>query len=191
MSFLEIIIIAFGLAMDAFAVSVASGVALNKVKPVYALRFGVYCGIFQFIMPLIGWLIGTTFADYITAIDHWVAFILLVFIGGNMLLEAFKKKKEDCEIKSDETILGWKNMTLLAVATSIDALAVGVGFAVMGAHIWLSASIIGLIAFGMAYIGVMLGKKLGCIFKKRAEIVGGLILIGIGLKILIEHLIAG
>lgn len=189
MSLFEIMLIALGLAMDAFAVSVANGVIIREVKISHAIRFGLYFGIFQFAMPLIGWLIGMTFVDYIAVIDHWVAFVLLSFIGVNMLMDALAKDKNPIELRHNSEIMKWQNMTMMAIATSIDALAVGISFAVIYTDIIVSAVIIGVIAFIMSMLGVLLGKSLGRLFRRGAEIVGGLILIIIGTKILIEHLI--
>jgi putative Mn2+ efflux pump MntP len=154
-----------------------------------ALKFGAFCGAFQAIMPVLGWLVGMIFASYILEIGHFIAFILLVLIGGNMLINAFKKRKTQA-VCNDKEIMRWQNLTMLALATSIDAMAVGVSFAVISSvNIFLSALIIGAVAFMMSYLGVLLGKKLGKLFKSGAEVLGGIILIGIGVKILIEHLI--
>lgn len=189
MTIFEIFLIAIGLAMDAFAVSIANGVTIRDVKLSHAIKFGLYFGVFQFAMTIIGWLIGMTFADYINAIDHWVAFILLTVIGFNMIFEEINKvNKKDYNIQSDITFLKWNKMTMLAVATSIDALAVGVSFAVIYTNIILSAIIIGLIALIMSFVGVLIGNKLGKLLKKGAVIIGGIILIVIGIKILIEHI---
>ena len=140
-------------------------------------------------MPLIGYLLGTGFSEYIEKFDHWIAFILLFIIGGNMFIETFKKSKNNI---FDENILSFKNMVMLSVATSIDALAVGVSFAFIqsdkGLNIWNASLIIGIVAFIMSYIGLIIGKKIGNMFQKNAERIGGLILIGIGIKILVEHL---
>lgn len=190
MNFLEIILIAIGLAMDAFAVSVANGVILKEINKRNILMFGIYFGTFQFAMPLIGWLIGMTFADYLVTIDHWVAFVLLSYIGGNMIIESFKREDKNYIVKTDKEILRWQNMTILAIATSIDAMAVGVSLAVVSSgNILFSSIVIGIVAFILSSIGVLLGKKLGNIFKKSAEIIGGSILIMIGIKTLLEHIL--
>lgn len=191
MNFFEVFLIAIGLAMDAFAVSVSNGIVLQKMKYKSALKFGLFFGIFQFVMPVIGWLCARNFKEAIESFDHWVAFILLFIIGGKMFLESFKDEEE--HIKSEENILSFYNMTILAIATSIDALAVGVSFAFLdsneGLNIWSSSAVIGVVAFVLSYIGVHLGNKIGKLVQKNAERVGGIILVGIGFKILIEHIV--
>ncbi len=191
MNFFEVFLIAIGLAMDAFAVSVSNGIVLKTVKQKSALKFGLFFGIFQFAMPVIGWLCAKNFKDAIESFDHWIAFVLLFIIGGKMFLESFKEEEE--HIRNEENILSFYNMTILAIATSIDALAVGVSFAFLdsssGLDIWSSSAIIGVVAFVLSYIGVHLGNKIGGFIQKNAERVGGIILVGIGFKILIEHLI--
>lgn len=201
MSILSIVLTGFGLAMDAFAVSVAKGITLTRVKAKDALKVALFFGGFQALMPLIGWGAGRYFADYIKALDHWIAFILLSFIGGKMIFEAFKeekaevavsmeisknKEREFANIKRKEE-LSAKNLTVLAIATSIDALAVGVSFAFLGISIVQTIIIIGIITFVLCFLGVIIGEKLGDIFKNYAEIVGGVILIIIGINILLEH----
>jgi len=191
MNFFEVFFIALGLAMDAFAVSVSNGILLKDIKFRYAFKFGMFFGTFQFIMPIIGWLCAKNFKEAIESFDHWIAFFLLLIIGGKMFLESFGSEKE--KIKSNNNILSFYNMIILAVATSIDALAVGVSFAFLGSSengldIWSSSAVIGVVAFILSYIGVYLGRKIGEIIQKNAERVGGIILIGIGIKILIEHL---
>ena len=183
MGFAEIFLIAIGLSMDAFAVSLANGIIIKKVTISDCFKFGLFFGVFQFIMPVIGWILGTTVSGYISMFDHWIAFLLLSFIGGKMIYESFKADDEE-----KDKPLNWKNMTILAVATSIDALAVGISFAVMETKIIISSVIIGVTAFIISFFGVVLGKKLGGKIKSGAEIFGGVILISIGLKILIEHL---
>ncbi|MCI8804984.1 MAG: manganese efflux pump [Clostridiales bacterium] len=191
MNFTEILFIAIGLAMDALAVSVSNGITLKKIKVKYALKFGLFFGVFQFIMPIIGWFCAKNFKNAIENFDHWVAFILLLIIGGKMFLESFKTEKEN--VTNNKNILSFYNMTILAIATSIDALAIGVSFAFLNnsqetLDIWQSSAIIGIVAFTMSYAGVYLGKKIGGLIEKNAERTGGVILIGIGVKILIEHL---
>lgn len=186
MGYLEIVIIAIGLAMDAFAASISKGLCMNKFEKKYALLIAVFFGSFQFLMPVIGWILGSSFAKYIMFIDHWIAFILLSFIGGKMLIEAFEKQKIEC---CDVNLYNIKRILILAIATSIDALAVGITFALMPEiHILDSAIIIGVITFVISYFGVFIGYKFGTKFEKMAEIFGGLILIIIGIKILVEHL---
>ena len=183
MNYTEIFLIAIGLSMDAFAVSLANGIIIKKIRLSDCLKFGLFFGIFQFIMPAIGWGLGTTVSGYISAFDHWIAFLLLGFIGVKMIYESLKSD-DDGEEKS----LGFVNMTILAIATSIDALAVGISFAVMETRIFISSIIIGITTFIISFSGVILGKRLGVKLKTGAEVFGGIILISIGLKILIEHL---
>lgn len=188
MDLLTIFLIAVGLAMDAFAVSISNGLLLNKINFISAFKFGFYFGSFQFIMPIAGWFAAREFSNQIKAFDHWVAFILLVIIGGKMFFETFNGE-ESLNIRSEKNILSASNLTVLAIATSIDALAVGVSFALTDTNIFYSSIIIGLVAFTLSFIGVLLGKKIGSLFKKNAERLGGLILIVIGVKILLEHLL--
>ena len=183
----EIIILAVSLSMDAFAVALCKGLALKKINLKKCLIVGAWFGIFQGAMPLIGYLLGSTFADKITAIDHWVAFVLLVIIGGNMIKEALSKD-EDCHDAS----LGLKTMLVLAVATSIDALAVGVSFAFTDFKpdyfVYLAFIIIAIITCTLSSIGVKIGNIFGTRYKSAAELSGGIILILLGLKILLEGL---
>lgn len=186
MDIVSTLLIAVGLAMDAFAVSLASGMTIRTPKAFHGVRFGLFFGFFQFLMPVLGWLLGSYFAGYITAYDHWLAFFLLAVIGARMIWESVKGGEES--EKDEARLLAVKNMFLLAIATSIDALAIGVSFAVVNVNIWISSVTIGAVAFAFSFAGVLLGKRLGAIVGKRMEIVGGLILIAIGVKILIEHL---
>ncbi len=193
---LEILLIAVSLALDAFAVSVSSGIAIRGFGWRQAVKMGCYFGAFQFAMPLIGWLLGSSVSGYIQAFDHWVAFGLLAFIGGRMVVGALRKSPDGEEEAPTE--LTARRLTVLAVATSIDALAVGVSLAFMGldllpggsewANVLLAAAIIGVVAFTLSVVGGMVGKRLGGLFQKRAELVGGVVLIAIGVKILVEHL---
>ena len=183
MSIIEILLIAIGLAMDAFAVSICKGLSMKKMDWEKAMIVGAYFGVFQALMPIIGYFLGSTFEDFVTHIDHWIAFVLLVAIGLNMLKEAFAK---DSENRNDKVDL--KTMSVLAIATSIDALAVGITFAFLQANICISAIIIGVVTFGISIIGVRIGNKFGDIYERKAETVGGLILIFMGVKILLEHL---
>ena len=178
-------LVAAALAADAFAVSLANGVIIKDVKLRHALKFGIYFGSFQCGMTLMGWLAGHSVAGFVSAYAPWVAFILLTFIGCNMIIEGAKRKNE-VKFCGSEQILGWKNMTMLAVATSIDALAVGVGLAVIKISIISAAAAIGAFAFSLSFMGTLLGNKLNKLFKKYAETAGGIILIIIGLKILIN-----
>ena len=185
MGFAELLLLAVGLSMDAFAVSVCKGLSMQKA----GLKTGVICGSwfggFQALMPLIGFFLGSLFAAAIEAFDHWVAFGLLGIIGINMLREAFEK--DDCECCQAD--LGVKTMFVMAVATSIDALAVGISLAMaQDVNIWLAIALIGVITFIMCCIGVKIGSIFGSRFEKKAQIAGGVILIGLGIKILLEHL---
>ncbi len=200
MNLLEIFLIAVSLAMDALAVSVSNGLMLQKIKMKHAVAHGAFFGLFQFFMPVIGYWGASLFSNYIEAFDHWVAFILLLFIGGNMIHESFETDDEGNSIvKSEKEIMSVKNLTLLAIATSIDALAVGVTFAMEGIspaldlslNIWVCSIIIGVVAFVISFAGVVVGKKIGSLFQTYAERVGGAVLICIGLKILISALFFG
>lgn len=184
MDLLSLIFTGIGLAMDASAVSIANGMSLpNEKNKNYALKLGLAFGIFQGLMPLIGYLAGSTFSGYIQSVDHWVAFILLALIGLNMIKES-REEKENEEVSD----LSLKVILLLAIATSIDALAVGVSFAFLKVNIVLVCSIIAIVTFILSFICVTVGKRLGSLFQKYAEIFGGIILMMIGAKILIEHL---
>lgn len=184
MDLLSLIFTGIGLAMDASAVSIAKGMSLpNEKNKNYALKLGLAFGIFQGLMPLIGYLAGSTFSGHIQSVDHWVAFILLALIGLNMIKES-REEKENEEVSD----LSLKVILLLAIATSIDALAVGVSFAFLKVNIVLACSIIAIVTFILSFICVMVGKRLGSLFQKYAEIFGGIILMMIGAKILIEHL---
>ena len=183
MTIIEIILIAIGLAMDAFAVSICKGLSMKKMSWKKALIIGAYFGIFQGLMPVIGYFLGSTFESLVTQIDHWIAFVLLTLIGANMLKEAFGKDCDNCNDSVD-----FKPMIILAVATSIDALAIGISFAFLQTNIVLSAFVIGFITFATCVFGVKIGNKFGDKYERKAETVGGLILILMGFKILLEHL---
>ncbi len=185
MSLLELFILAVGLSMDAFAVSVCKGLSVDRIRPRHALICGAYFGVFQALMPLIGYLLGVRFQGLIQQVDHWIAFVLLTLIGINMLREAFGKD----EAESVDASFGFRTMLMLAVATSIDALAVGVTFAFLQVAIVPAVSFIGATTFVISAIGVKIGNVFGLRWRKPAEIAGGVILIAIGLKILIEHLL--
>jgi len=182
-SIITVFLIAIGLSMDAFAVAIGNGIIIKEVKIRDAFKTGVFFGGFQFLMPIIGWFFGMAFSNYITSIDHWIAFLLLCFIGANMIREAFSCEQEE---KKDPNNL--KVLLMMAIATSIDALAVGVSFAMVGTRITLPAIMIGTITFVISFIGVFIGKRAGEVFEKKAELFGGIILIVIGFKILVEHL---
>jgi putative Mn2+ efflux pump MntP len=186
MSLVQIFLIAFALAMDAFAVSVAAGFAIPKVRIRHALTYGLWFGAFQAIMPLAGWLGGRTLSRYISEIDHWIAFGLLLLIGGKMIYESFQIE----EVEKEKNPLDTKVLFILALATSIDALAVGLSFALLNVTVLLPVVIIGVVTFILSYAGVYIGAKGGHFFERKIEVVGGLILIAIGLKILWSHLVA-
>ena len=184
MSFVEILLIGIGLSMDAFSVSICKGLTTKQFSWKMALTCGLWFGFFQALMPLIGYFLGEQFEEYITAVDHWIAFGLLFLIGANMIREAVWGN-EDHEHNG---ALDFKTMLLLAIATSIDALAVGISFACIQVKIWSSILIIGVTTFLFSVLGVKIGNVFGSKFEKSAGIVGGIILILIGLKILLEHL---
>jgi len=185
MAWATIVVIAVGLAMDAFAVSIVSGSAYKQLHVRHALRMAAFFGGFQAFMPLIGSMAGLSFKDYITGFDHWIAFCLLIAVGAKMIYESFK-------IKSVEENLDPSNIFVLlalSVATSIDALAIGITLSLITHSIGIAVTIIGLVTFVLSYLGVVIGKKFGHFFENKIEIFGGLILIAIGIKILIQHLL--
>ena len=183
MTILELFILAVGLSMDAFAVAVCKGLAIGRIQGKHVVIEGLWFGGFQALMPLIGYLLGSSFAEYIAAVDHWIAMILLCLIGGNMIREALGGEDEGAD---DD--FGPRAMVLLAVATSIDALAVGITFAFLEVSILPAAGLIGVTTFVISAAGTYIGAFFGSRFKKWAELAGGIILILIGLKILLEHL---
>ena len=182
---LSVILIGISLSMDAFAVSVTNGIAMRPFKTGYALWHGLYFGAFQFLMPLAGYILGSTVSGYVTAIGPYVSFALLAFIGGKMILEAVRGGEEG---SGGMAALSHKRLLALAVATSIDALAVGVTFAFLQVNIVSAAALIGLTTFCLSAAGVWIGNKFGAKYKKNAELAGGVILILMGTKILLEHL---
>lgn len=189
----ELLIIGVSLSMDAFAVSMCRGLEMRKFNPKHATIIALFFGAFQAIMPVIGYYAGTLFESYITSIDHWVAFGLLAFLGGKMIFDGVKEyleeKKQDK--KEDPTYvdkLNIKKLFVMAIATSIDALAVGITFAFLDTNIWVAISIIGSITFALCFLGVFIGNRVGTKFKNQATIAGGVVLILIGVKILLEHL---
>ena len=187
MGFAELFLIGVGLSMDAFAVSVCKGLNMRgKVNFKHAGVIALFFGGFQALMPLIGYFLGIGFEKYITKIDHWIAFLLLGFIGGKMIVEAIKEW--NAEDKQEEDKLDIKELFILAVATSIDALAVGITFAFLSVNIWSAISIIGVTTFVLSIIGVVIGNKFGSRYKSKAELAGGIILVLMGIKILLEHL---
>ena len=202
MNIIIIVFTAFALAMDAFAVSVSKGMTLKNLTKGTAIKIALFFGGFQAAMPLIGWVLGISFQGYIKAIDHWIALILLTILGGKMIYEFYENRKESAnegnEIVSEisttldaeennKSELSNKELTTLAIATSIDALAIGVSFAFLNVNILSSSLIIGIITFVVCFIGVIAGKKIGGVFKDYAELVGGIILIIIGINIFNEH----
>lgn len=181
MSILEIIFTALGLAMDAFAVSICKGLSLKKVSFKNAILVGTYFGLFQGLMPLIGYFLGFKMKDAIMSIDHWIAFILLGIIGLNMILDTFKKESIDDNLE-------FKTMIILAIATSIDALAIGITFAFLEVNIYFAVTLTAIITFIISALGVKIGNIFGNKYSSKAEIFGGIVLILMGIKILLEHL---
>lgn len=187
MGFLELLLIGIGLSMDAFAVAVCQGLCMPKLNMRHGCVIALFFGGFQALMPLIGWLLGSQFSAYIQSFDHWVAFVLLGFIGGNMIREALSPEEEGAACAVGDS-LHIKQLLLMAVATSIDALAVGVTFAFLKVAILSAIVIIGCTTFVLSLCGVAVGNFFGMRYKKRAEMAGGIILLLIGTKILLEHL---
>ena len=183
MDFLTLVLISVGLAMDAFAVSICKGLAIKRPDARVLFVIGLWFGGFQFLMPVIGYCLGSTFYDYISDYDHWIAFLLLSAIGLNMIRESFHAGEEE-----EDADIGIRIMFILAVAVSIDALAVGITLALEGADIMFSSAVIGIITFAISVIGVRIGSIAGDRFNGKAEMLGGIILILIGIKILLEHL---
>lgn len=184
MEFFELLLIGIGLAMDAFAVSICKGLKMHEIKYKDTCVIGLFFGGFQAIMPFIGYYLGTSFEKYITSIDHWIAFVLLAFIGGKMAYESFEKDEDD----NKEYKFDIKELFALAVATSIDALAVGITFAFLKVNIVEAVAVIGIVTFLISVVGVIIGNHFGSKYKNKAEFIGGVILVLIGLKILLEGL---
>ena len=180
MSFVELLLFGIGLSMDAFAVSICKGLSVRKLRPKHAITVGLWFGGFQALMPLIGYFLGSFFAEMIEKYDHWVAFVLLAIIGGNMIKESF------CKDEKVDSSMDVKSMLLLAIATSIDALAVGVTFAFLQVQIVPAVSFIGVITFIFSAVGVKIGSLFGTKYKSKAELFGGIVLVLIGIKILLE-----
>ncbi len=185
MDMVTITFIAFGLAMDAFAVSITSGITIRYLRIKHALRIGIFFGSFQAVMPLIGWLAGRRLRDFISGVDHWIAFGLLSLIGCKMIYESFKMESSEKESNP----LNIYVLLVLSVATSIDALAVGISFAFLRISIAAPIIVIGAVTFLLSFLGTFVGNRLGHFFEKKIEIVGAFILIGIGIKILVDHLV--
>ena len=184
MGIFMLVITAVGLSMDAFAVSVCNGISLKSGGLKSASIVGLYFGVFQAVMPLLGFFLAAQFASHIQAMDHWVAFALLAIIGGKMIWESFSKKEKPCE----EVSLRPRKMIPMAFATSVDAMAVGISFAFLQIDIVLAVSLIGVITCVLSMVGVKLGSLFGARFTKKAELMGGVVLVLIGTKILVEHL---
>ncbi len=184
MHFITIFFIAFGLAMDAFAVSITSGIAIKNLRIGHALQIALFFGAFQAIMPVMGWLAGIGLKDYISGVDHWVAFALLSAIGCKMIYESMKMKSDRKEINP----LNIYVLLFFSIATSIDALAIGISFAFLRIAIISPVLAIGAITFLLSFLGVYIGDRLGHFFEQKMELIGGLLLIAIGLKVLVEHL---
>jgi putative Mn2+ efflux pump MntP len=185
MTWLTTLIIAVGLGMDAFAVALAVGCRRRTLafRPLFRLSF--HFGLFQFLMPLVGWYVGAQVDQYFLAVDHWIAFILLALIGAKMIRESFADSEDPCA--AGDPTRKW-SLVALSVATSIDALAVGLSMAMIGVDVWFPSVIIGIVALIMTAVGMIFGRQLGVRFGRRMELVGGLILIGIGVKIVVDHL---
>ena len=187
MGVIELFLIGVGLSMDAFAVSVCKGLGMKRVNYRHALVIALFFGGFQGLMPVIGWALGSQFARFVTPVDHWIAFGLLALIGGKMLWDAFHDQDEDAQT-SDCERLDLKELFMLAIATSIDALAVGITFAFLEVSIVFAAVVIALVTFVLSWVGVAVGNRFGVRYQKPSTIVGGVVLILIGLKTLLEHL---
>lgn len=188
MGLIELLILAVGVSMDALAVAICKGLSQPKLKLRHCLIVGLWFGAFQALMPTIGWLLGSVFADLVYAIDHWIAFVLLAFIGGNMLRESLSKDEDEDECCECNCSLAVGAMFVLAIATSIDALAVGVTLALLEVNILAVVLSIGLCTFIISALGVKVGNVFGAKFKSKAEFLGGAVLVLMGLKILLEHL---
>lgn len=184
---IEIVLIAFGLATDAFAASISSGIAIHKMRLRHAMLIAAFFGGFQAMMPILGWACGIWAESYIKAVDHWIAFVLLAGLGGKVIWDSFQEGEDDDETRDPLNIYV---LFIMAIATSIDALAVGVSMSFLGISIVAPAVIIGAITFVTSFAGVYVGDRMGHFFEKKLEVFGGLVLVGIGLKILIEHLSA-
>lgn len=185
MGFYELFLIAVGLSMDAFAVAVCKGLHMPRLNVRQGLLIALFFGVFQAAMPLLGWFLGQQFAERISAFDHWIAFLLLAFIGGKMIVEALKK---DAEAEAAASKFDLAELLILSVATSIDALAVGITFAFLNVSILPSVCLVGVTTFLLSFAGVVIGHKFGAKYQSKAELLGGVILVLIGAKILLEHL---
>ena len=189
MGFWEVLLIGIGLSMDAFAAAVCQGLRMRKLRYGNAMIIALFFGGFQALMPFLGWALGIHFEEYIVSVDHWIAFGLLAFLGGKMLFDVIRGgEDEDCKCAADSGILDLKELFLLAIATSIDALAVGISFAFLQVKIGSAVSLIGVTTFILVFLGVLIGHRFGAKYKNKATVAGGVILILIGVKILLEHL---
>lgn len=189
MGILDLFVIGVGLSMDAFAVAICKGLGMHRINLRHAFVIALFFGGFQALMPLIGFFLGSYLAEFVNPIDHWIAFGLLAFIGAKMLWDAFKPDADDGQSDSaQEEALDLKELLMLAVATSIDALAVGITFAFLEVNIWIAITVIGLTTFALSFAGVVVGNRFGARYERPSTIVGGIVLIGIGVKILLEHL---
>ena len=186
MTLLEIFLVAIGLSMDAFAVAICKGLAMPQINKKQTLLIGAYFGVFQALMPLAGWLLGSQFAGYVTKLAPWIAFVLLAWIGGSMIWESLSQGEEDGAPEPAE--LRHRELLMLAVATSIDALATGVTFQLTGTNIWMTISLVGCTTFLFSLLGVKVGSTFGAKYQSKAELIGGVILVLMGVKILLEHL---
>lgn len=187
MGFIELFLVGIGLSMDAFAVAVCKGLNMRRINFKHSFIIALFFGGFQALMPFIGWAAANFFQDKMTTVDHWVAFILLIFIGGKMIYESLKENDDDsCSICEQK--LNIKELLMMSIATSIDALAVGITFSFLNVNIILAITVIGITTFTLSFIGVIIGNKFGSIYKKKAEIAGGAVLVLLGIKILLEHL---
>ena len=182
---IEILLISVSVAMDAFAVSIGKGLTVTRVRPVDVIKTALWFGGFQALFPLLGFFAATTFSKYVTAVDHWIIFALLAFIGGNMIREAFG---EEAENSRETAQFDWRHMLPLAVACSIDAFAVGVSFAFMKVNIWFSVIVISVVTGAFSTVGLYIGRVFGARWQKPAQIAGGAVLVLLGLKVLLEHL---
>ncbi len=188
MGYIELFLIGVGLAMDAFAVSICKGLKMKEVNKKHCFVIALFFGGFQALMPFLGWLAGKQFEKYITAFDHWIAFFLLVIIGGKMVVDVLRDREEEEVCPKEESRLDVKELFFLAIATSIDALAVGVSFAFLRVSILPAITIIGVVTFVISMAGVFIGNIFGSKYKNKAELAGGIILIVLGIKILLDHL---
>lgn len=189
MAFWALITIAVALAMDAFAVAISTGIALQTVSARQTFRLSFHFGLFQALMPILGWFAGQSFADWMAPVDHWVAFTLLSVIGGKMIWDAFVPHSDIEDTKARDPTLG-ASLVILSVATSVDALAVGLSLSLLRVDVWYPALVIGIVAATFTIIGLRLGQRLGQKIGRRASLLGGLLLVGIGVKIVVDHLSA-